>query len=124
MLFTDWLSAEMHKRGWSQAELAREAEITKGALSHIFSGTRQPGVVMLKSIARAFHMPAEYVFRVAGILDTEDENEIETESDLPITSDLDEWIRIYNEADGETRELLLDVAHAFVRKLARRRKKV
>jgi transcriptional regulator with XRE-family HTH domain len=106
MVFTDWLSEEMHKRGWSQAELAREAEITKGALSHIFSGTRQPGVVMLKSIARAFHLPAEHVFRVAGILETE------TESDPQKISDLDEWIRIFVEADRETRQHLLDIARS------------
>jgi transcriptional regulator with XRE-family HTH domain len=105
MTFTDWLSDEMHKRGWSQAELAREAEITKGALSHIFSGTRKPGVLMLKSIARAFNLPEEHVFRVAGIL--------EAASGPQKVTDLDVWVSIFVEADLETRQHLLAVARSI-----------
>jgi hypothetical protein len=43
---------------------------------------------------------------VAGILETE------TESDPQKISDLDEWIRIFVEADRETRQHLLDIARS------------
>ena len=118
MDFTEWLTQEMQKRGWSQAELARESGITKGALSHIFSGTRKPGVIMLKAIAQAFYLPAEHVFRIAGLLETDD-----PPSDSDKISDLDEWIRIFVEADAETRQQLLDGAHSVVGKPANPRKK-
>ena len=109
MIFTEWLTQEMQKRGWSQAELARESGITKGALSHIFSGTRKPGVVMLKAISQAFNLPAEHVFRVAGIL--EPGRPILGTDKVP---DLGVWTRIFVEADDETRQQLLKVARSFL----------
>ena len=114
MLFVDWLDNELQKRRWTPARLAREAGITKGALSHIFNGTRQPGVVMIKAIARALHLPPEQVFRVAGLL--------ESEPDPEATPSLGEWIQIFMDADEQTREHMLANARNLLDDEPRRKK--
>ncbi len=119
MNFTDWLTFEMRQRGWTQAELAIRSGVTPGAISHIFSGTRKPGIEMLRGIARALSLPNERVFRAAGALD--DENTSSQDEPAP-PPNLGEWIRLYSEADEETRELLIDLAHFFSQRSARQKK--
>lgn len=64
----DWLLEEMEKRGWTQAELARRAEIADATLSRIISGTRQAGPEAALSIARALGESPITVYRLAGLL--------------------------------------------------------
>lgn len=114
MLFTDWLDDELQKRSWSHSELARQAGITRGALSHIFSHTRRPGVSLLNGIARALRLPPEQVFRAAGIL--------ESPGDPDPAPGLGEWIRMFSEADEATREKMLQSARSLMDEQPRRRK--
>ncbi len=66
--FAQWLQGEMVAREWSQAELARRANITKGAISHVLNETRRPGEALCKAIAQALEYPPEVIFRAAGLL--------------------------------------------------------
>ena len=63
-----WLLAELDARGWTQNELARRSGVSSGHLSHILSGTRDPGLDFYQGIAFALHLPLEEVLRNAGIL--------------------------------------------------------
>ena len=58
----------MDKRNWSQAELARQSKISPPQITRILSGERGIGEESLNSIAHAFKLPPETVFRAAGIL--------------------------------------------------------
>lgn len=69
--FVDWLLDELNKRSMSQADLARMSSITPAQISRIISGQRKPGEEALSSIARAFKLPPETVFRAAGLLPDE-----------------------------------------------------
>lgn len=66
--FVSWLLAEMEKRGWTQADLARRGNIPTGVLSRIINSQRGPGASTCIKIATAFNIPPQEVFRMAGIL--------------------------------------------------------
>ena len=66
--FKEWLLKEMGTRGWSQADLARSAELNRAVINKLLNGQSTPSPSTLESIARAFKMPVESVFRVAGLL--------------------------------------------------------
>lgn len=69
MDFSDWLLNEINKRGWSQAELARRAGISRQIISNYINRQREkPDSDVLVSISRALNLPAETVFRAAGLL--------------------------------------------------------
>lgn len=118
MTFIEWLSHEMAQRDINQAELADRAEVTRGAISHIFSGTRRPGIEMLQSLARALALPTEQVFRAAGLLD---DGPYQLALDPP-PADLGEWIYLFKSADEQTREIMLDNARFFSQRAARQNK--
>ena len=48
-------------RGWSQAELAKRAGITKSAISTYEQGIRTPSTDVLFSLAKAFCVSADYL---------------------------------------------------------------
>jgi transcriptional regulator with XRE-family HTH domain len=66
--FSDWLLNELQSREMSQADLARLSGVTTAQISRIISGGRKPGDVALNGIARAFKMPPEKIFELAGLL--------------------------------------------------------
>ena len=66
--FVRWLEEELEKRGWSQADLARNSGVSRASISNIVTSYRTPGPDVCSSIAKAFHIPAEEVFRRAGLL--------------------------------------------------------
>ncbi len=66
--FGDWLQSQLDKKRWSQADLAKNAHISRGTLSNILSGTRGVGEDTITAIAHALKLPPETVFRAAGIL--------------------------------------------------------
>ena len=96
--FAEWLKEELKKRGWLAAQLARESGVTRGALSHIFSQERAPGLDMLKGISRAFGLPLMDVMKAAGVFDP---------SENPADVSLEEWVSVFRDADEETRKKLL-----------------
>jgi len=66
--FSDWLVVTLEGRGWTQADLARQAEVSPAAISDIISGRRKVGKDVATSISKAFKLPPEQVFRAAGLL--------------------------------------------------------
>lgn len=73
--FSDWLEIEISKRGWSQAETARQAGVTRSAINGVLSKTRTAGNDLCEAIARAFKIPPEVVFRKAGLLPNKPEKD-------------------------------------------------
>lgn len=67
-LFTDFLLEQLNTRDWSQADLAKKAGLSRAAISDVMSERRNPGVDLCTSIAEAFDLPPETVFRAAGLL--------------------------------------------------------
>ena len=91
MYFSEWLKAEMEQRGMGVRELARQAGVSPGTISHILNGTRGPGPETCTKIARALDMPEILVFMKAGLMEeTREETELtlrelyEILKDLPI----------------------------------------
>jgi transcriptional regulator with XRE-family HTH domain len=68
MYFTDWIESQLRSRGWNPAELARRSGITPPQVSRVLSGARGPGPEFCLGVARAFQMPPEDVYRMAGLL--------------------------------------------------------
>ena len=89
--FGDWLTSEMNKRGFSQAELARRSNVSQSAISLVLSGQRKPGEDLCRAIAHTLGYPPETVFRAAGILPPakdrtpEIDAVIEAMNDLPLS---------------------------------------
>ena len=67
MKFNNWILSQLKDRGWSQADLARKSGLTRGGVSNYING-RIPDENALRKIAKAFKLPAEVVFRAAGVL--------------------------------------------------------
>lgn len=59
----------MDRRGWSESELAREANLSRQAINFLLSGrTKSPSIDSINSIARAFKLPVDEFARAAGLL--------------------------------------------------------
>lgn len=52
-------------RGWSQADLARKAGITRSAVSTYEQGQRTPSADVIRCFARAFGVSADYLLGIS-----------------------------------------------------------
>jgi transcriptional regulator with XRE-family HTH domain len=68
MRFSEWLQAEMHKRGWSQSDCARAADLNRAVINKLLNGKSNPQPHTLAALSRAFRIPLETVYRAAGLL--------------------------------------------------------
>jgi transcriptional regulator with XRE-family HTH domain len=66
--FADWLQVEMDKRGWSQSDCARAADLNRAVINKLLNRKSRPQPFTLEAIARAFKIPVEMAFRAAGLL--------------------------------------------------------
>ena len=66
--FAEWLQSEIDKRGWSQSDCARAADLNRAVINKLLNGKCKPQPTTLLAIARAFRMPAETAYRAAGLL--------------------------------------------------------
>ena len=66
--FSEWLQEEMDKRGWSQSDLARSAELNRAVINKLLNGKSHPQPSTLEAISRALKIPIETIYRVAGLL--------------------------------------------------------
>ena len=98
----EWLNEEIQDRGWSIRELARRAGITHAAISHVLNGSRQPGSGFCTAIARALQLPAEEVFRRAGLLPR---LEVGAQTDVTIQTVMDRLKYLTAEERQEVLEL-------------------
>ena len=65
---TDFLEAELARRSWRPADLARAAGVPDATISHILNGSRRAGPDVCNALARALDKPPERIFRLAGLL--------------------------------------------------------
>lgn len=69
-VFVQWILDGLKEHGWSQSELARQAGMTRGAISNIINNYRnKPTPETIRALARAFGKPEEEGFRAAGLLE-------------------------------------------------------
>lgn len=66
--FAEWLQSEMNKRGWSQSDCARAADLNRAVINKLLNGKSKPQPLTLMAIARAFKTPIETAYRAAGLL--------------------------------------------------------
>src|SRR6185503_20640506 len=66
--FSEWLQSELGKRGWSQSDCARSANLNRAVINKLLNGKSQPQPSTLAAIARAFKIPVETAYRAAGLL--------------------------------------------------------
>jgi len=107
--FVEWLEKEMAERNLSQSELARRSGVTRSAINGVLTGYRNPGPELCESIARAFKIAPEIVFRKAGILPPKPSKDNLTEEAEFLLSQLTEpqrkqavkFIRFLAEEKGE-----------------------
>jgi transcriptional regulator with XRE-family HTH domain len=75
IVFSEWLQAEMDKRGWSQSDLARYADLNRAVINKLLNGKSHPQPATLEAISRALKMPIEITYRAAGLLPITPEND-------------------------------------------------
>ena len=102
MTFSDWLTAELEKRGWTPAELAQRAGMSHARVRGVMDRTSHPGFEFCVSVARAFGYPTAVVYRQAGLLPPISEDDV--------TRQINEWATILTPDD---REYLLRMAKAL-----------
>src|SRR5512132_3157020 len=73
--FSEWLQAEMDKRGWSQSDLARYADLNRAVINKILNGKSHPQPPTLEAISRALKVPIEMAYRAAGLLPANPDND-------------------------------------------------
>jgi transcriptional regulator with XRE-family HTH domain len=66
--FSEWLQSELDKRGWSQSDCARSANLNRAVINKLLNAKSQPQPSTLAAIARAFKIPIETAYRAAGLL--------------------------------------------------------
>jgi len=66
--FSEWLQLELDKRGWSQSDCARSANLNRAVINKLLNGKSRPQPSTLAAIARAFKIPIETVYQAAGLL--------------------------------------------------------
>src|SRR5512139_1067770 len=73
--FSEWLQTEMNKRGWSQSDLARAADLNRAVINKLLNGKSHPQPATLEAISRALKLPLETTYRAAGLLPANSEND-------------------------------------------------
>ena len=66
--FAEWLQAEMDRRGWSQSDCARSADLNRAVINKLINGKSRPQPSTLIALSRAFRIPVETAYRAAGLL--------------------------------------------------------
>lgn len=100
---------KLNELGWKNADLAREAGITTGALSNILNGHRVPEPMTILSIARALKEPPIKYFRLMGWLPYEADKAEDEEEMLYLFRQLPKVYKIFvlqmlRGAQGQTQQ--------------------
>lgn len=101
MTFSEWLQQKITESGLSQSEIARRGGTSHARISQVLAGEK-PGASFCLAIARAFHLPPEYVLEKAGIVPP-----------IPSTNDdttLSELIEVARKLSPEKRQEVLKFA--------------
>jgi len=111
--FPDWILQELERRGWTQSELARRAEVTAATISTILSRQKSAGVDACLGIARAFGEPPVKMFRLAGLLPP-----LDTRKEV-----LDEALELFDQLSAADQARIIVIARAFALTAKERRKR-
>jgi len=111
--FSTWLMQELEKRGWSNSELARRANVVPSTISMIISGSAKPGVDACLGIARAFGESPVKVFRLAGLLPP-----LDTRKEL-----LDEALALFDKLNAADQARIIVIARALAMDAKEKRKR-
>jgi transcriptional regulator with XRE-family HTH domain len=99
--FSKWLLQQIQERGWSQADLAKSAGLTRAAISDYINKKRtKPDPEALVAIANAFQISPIHVFRVAGLLPPGPADDITVE----------DWKEILSRLSERDQKILRDMA--------------
>jgi transcriptional regulator with XRE-family HTH domain len=97
--FITWVANETRLRGWSDSELARRISKSQATVSRIMNRERNPTWDFCAGVARAFGLPADDVFRRAGLLP----------SLPPEVAEERQANRLLRQMDPERRRIALDM---------------
>lgn len=75
LYFAEWLQAEMDKRGWSQSDCARAADLNRAVINKLLNGKSSPQPLTIAAIARALKVAMETAYRAAGLLPPIDDSD-------------------------------------------------
>lgn len=103
--FIHWLDSELARMGWNDYQLSLQAGISHSMISRARRGT-PPGWDVCEALARALHVPADLVFRKAGLLPDEQEDE----------AGFERWRKVLALLPEAEREELLQIALLKLRK--------
>lgn len=98
--FAEWLKEELDNRGWTRAELARRSKLQEATFTYIFGG-RKPSPETCNAIAGALGIPSETVFRKAGLLPANPEDDEKL---------LNEVVEAFKRLDINQRQAVLEYA--------------
>lgn len=73
--FGIWLQQTREERGLTQSDLARMSHLNRAVINKIENNVSFPTPETLKSIASAFKIPTETIFRAAGLLPQKPEDD-------------------------------------------------
>jgi transcriptional regulator with XRE-family HTH domain len=102
--FAKWLEHQLDLRSWSYNELARQAGVSSAGVSQVMTGRQKPGVGFCKGVAAALKIPADKVFRLAGLLPEVPERD----------ERVDEILYYYDQMTPQMQENLRIIARAFL----------
>lgn len=66
--FAEWLESELERRGWTQAEFARQSKLTTAQVARVLTREQDAGIKFARNTARAFRMNELDVFIAAGLI--------------------------------------------------------
>lgn len=102
----------LEAKGWTKAELARQADVNVRSMTNVTSGISEPGVRMALQLARALGVSADWLFDDNADWPPVEAASVRLASDMELIEDL-----------ARRRDLVLRDAAALLRKLPRRRLK-
>lgn len=108
--FRLWLEQEIKRRGWSQGEMARRADLAQVTVSNVIAGQRNPGCEFCIKVAQALELSPVFILVKAGILPP-----VPASEDSPT---LQEIIELARSLSSEDQNHLLE----YVRFMFQRRK--
>ena len=104
--FSEWLTLQIQERDWSFREFARRADTTIGTVSRVINLHQDPTDDFCRGIARALNLPEETVFRRAGLLPPEPDND----------ADAKEALHLFRQMTPTQRQIMLTQMRALVRR--------
>lgn len=100
--FKQRLKQAREQKGWSQAELARQANITAAAVNQFEKGPREPSMPILHSLASALEVSLDYLV-----------GETDTPNEFKVQNEWQEFYRNFQDLSDKDREILKAQAEAL-----------